>query len=88
MNSAYAKGSRLYGCHPYLAEDKYREHIASGRIRREDVATVLAEDLGPDAECGRGLLLVQTLSAQWGYYPPDGPGSPGGKIVWARCELP
>jgi len=46
------------------------------------------QDLGPDAECGRGLLLVETLSAEWGYYAPDGPGSPGGKIVWARCDLP
>ncbi len=45
------------------------------------------QDLGPDAECGRGLLLVQTLSAQWGYYAPDGPGTPGGKIVWALCDL-
>jgi anti-sigma regulatory factor (Ser/Thr protein kinase) len=48
----------------------------------------IPQDLGPDAECGRGLLLVQTLSAEWGYYPPDGSGRPGGKIVWARCELP
>lgn len=48
----------------------------------------IPQDLGPDAECGRGLLLVQTLSGQWGFYPPDGPGSRGGKIVWARCELP
>jgi hypothetical protein len=46
------------------------------------------QDLGPDAECGRGLLLVQTLSAQWGYYAPDGPGTSGGKFVWALCELP
>jgi anti-sigma regulatory factor (Ser/Thr protein kinase) len=48
----------------------------------------IPQNLGPDAECGRGLLLVETLSAQWGYYAPDGPGSPGGKIVWARCDLP
>lgn len=48
----------------------------------------IPQDLGPDAECGRGLLLVQTLSAEWGYYAPDGPGTPGGKIVWALCELP
>lgn len=48
----------------------------------------IPQDLGPDAECGRGLLLVQTLSAQWGYYAPDGPGTPGGKIVWAHCKLP
>ena len=48
----------------------------------------IPQDLGPDAECGRGLLLVQTLSAQWGCYAPEGPGTPGGKMVWARCELP
>jgi hypothetical protein len=48
----------------------------------------IPQNLGPDAECGRGLLLVETLSAQWGYYAPDGPGSPGGKIVWALCAVP
>ncbi len=48
----------------------------------------LPRHLGPDAECGRGLLLVETLSAEWGYYQPDGPGRPAGKIVWARCTLP
>lgn len=34
------------------------------------------------AESGRGLLLVQTLSAEWGCYTPDGQA---GKIVWALC---
>jgi anti-sigma regulatory factor (Ser/Thr protein kinase) len=34
------------------------------------------------AESGRGLLLVQTLSAEWGYYTHDGQA---GKIVWALC---
>jgi hypothetical protein len=37
---------------------------------------------GLTAESGRGLLLVQTLSAEWGCYTPDGQG---GKIVWALC---
>jgi hypothetical protein len=46
---------------------------------------------GLDAEAGRGLLLVETLSAQWGCYAPagpaglDGPAGLGGKIVWALC---
>ena len=35
-----------------------------------------------DAESGRGLLLVEDLSAQWGYYTPD---HQDGKIVWAIC---
>ena len=37
---------------------------------------------GPDAEAGRGLLLIETLSTQWGWYAPD---EQGGKIVWAVC---
>jgi len=40
------------------------------------------KDVGPDAEAGRGLLLVETLSTQWGWYAPD---EQGGKIVWAVC---
>ena len=35
---------------------------------------------GPNAESGRGLLLVESLSADWGSYPP---GRSSGKIVWA-----
>lgn len=37
---------------------------------------------GLDAEAGRGLLLVDTLSDRWGCYTPD---SHHGKIVWAMC---
>jgi anti-sigma regulatory factor (Ser/Thr protein kinase) len=40
------------------------------------------QDAGLDAETGRGLLLVEALSAQWGCYAPDGQS---GKIVWAVC---
>ena len=46
------------------------------------------QDAGLDAEAGRGLLLVETLSAQWGCYAPARPLDPaglGGKIVWALC---
>ena len=34
----------------------------------------------PDAESGRGLLLVEALSRQWSWYPTP---EPGGKVVWA-----
>jgi hypothetical protein len=42
----------------------------------------------PDAEHGRGLDIVNTLSARWGYYHPA--EYPGGKVVWAlmRPEAP
>jgi len=35
---------------------------------------------GLNAESGRGLLLVESLSADWGSYPPD---RSSGKVVWA-----
>ena len=42
-----------------------------------------------DSESGRGLLMVQQISRQWGYYYPAaeraeaGPGQPPVKVVWA-----
>jgi hypothetical protein len=44
----------------------------------------VAHQPDPDAEHGRGLLLVEALSEDWGTYRPA--GHPG-KIVWARCRL-
>jgi uncharacterized protein YbcC (UPF0753/DUF2309 family) len=44
------RGARLFGCQPYLSEDRYREMLATGRIRREDLTEVLLEDLGDRAE--------------------------------------
>jgi len=42
-------------------------------------------DPGQDAEDGRGLLLVQALSLQWGWYflARTSPGGQVGKVVWA-----
>lgn len=34
-----------------------------------------------DAENGRGLLLVESISVRWGWYFP--PQEKGGKVVWA-----
>lgn len=38
----------------------------------------------PDAEHGRGLFLVASLSRRWGWYPVEW----GGKVVWAECGHP
>jgi anti-sigma regulatory factor (Ser/Thr protein kinase) len=35
---------------------------------------------GTDDESGRGLLLVESLSAEWGSYPPE---RSSGKLIWA-----
>ena len=42
--------------------------------------TPLRQDVGMEAESGRGLLLVEHLSAQWGCYLPE---ASAGKVVWA-----
>jgi anti-sigma regulatory factor (Ser/Thr protein kinase) len=42
----------------------------------------IRQDGGPDAEAGRGLLIVEALSAQWGCYALE---RQSGKIVWAVC---
>jgi anti-sigma regulatory factor (Ser/Thr protein kinase) len=36
-----------------------------------------------EAESGRGLLLVEMLTTEWGSFQAD--GQPG-KVVWARCQ--
>lgn len=37
-------------------------------------------EMDPQADGGRGLLLVEAVSADWGCYVPDGCG---GKVTWA-----
>jgi anti-sigma regulatory factor (Ser/Thr protein kinase) len=38
-----------------------------------------------DAESGRGLFLVETLSERWGWYPTR---NPEGKVTWCESEVP
>lgn len=50
-------------------------HIA---VEDADDATPEPVDRLPDAESGRGLILVSKIAAQWGVRPAD-----HGKVVWA-----
>lgn len=43
----------------------------------------LPGDVGQEAESGRGLLIVQAVSARWGW---DFPPGMGGKVVWAVAD--
>jgi anti-sigma regulatory factor (Ser/Thr protein kinase) len=38
-----------------------------------------------DAESGRGLFLVETLSERWGWYPT---WNPEGKVTWCEISVP
>ena len=43
-------GGRVFGCHAYLPEDRYRQNLQHGRIRVNDLAAVLIDDLGDEAD--------------------------------------
>ena len=43
----------------------------------------LPGDVGEEAESGRGLLIVQAVSARWVW---DFPPGMGGKVVWAVAD--
>jgi anti-sigma regulatory factor (Ser/Thr protein kinase) len=49
-----------------------------------DRMPVRQETADLEAESGRGLLLVETLSAEWGAYEVQGTG----KVVWAVMNSP
>lgn len=43
-------GGAVFGCEPYLTEDRYRQSLQSGRIRVADLEAVLLDDLGDEAD--------------------------------------
>ncbi len=57
-------------------------HDGSGDLPVLDVAPADGQ-AGADAESGRGLLLVTSLSAEWGFYR-----TPGGKAVYFTLTFP
>jgi hypothetical protein len=42
-------------------------------------------DTSDEAENGRGLMLVEAISEQWGWYFRE---DNDGKVVWATMRLP
>jgi uncharacterized protein YbcC (UPF0753/DUF2309 family) len=49
FETAVERAAGVFGCEPYLVEARYRDKLASGRIRARDVDAVIAEALGPRA---------------------------------------
>jgi anti-sigma regulatory factor (Ser/Thr protein kinase) len=43
-------------------------------------------DAAEEAENGRGLLLVEAVSAQWGWFPAKPAGDGHGKVVWSIVQ--
>ena len=46
FHEAVKKGGQVFGCHPYLAEDRYRDELQRGRIRYSELKEVLLQDMG------------------------------------------
>lgn len=56
FEEAVVQGANLFGCHPYMPEDAYREKLARGRISQADIEAVLLDDLGDSADELLGFL--------------------------------
>src|SRR3954452_21119049 len=49
FNEAVKKAESVFGCQPFLSEDRYHQELARGRIRFSELREVLELDLGPRA---------------------------------------
>src|SRR5437588_8481782 len=50
FTAAVEKGARVFGCQPYLSEDRYRAELSRGRIRFDELRDALRADLGGRAD--------------------------------------
>jgi uncharacterized protein YbcC (UPF0753/DUF2309 family) len=57
FETAVETAAGLYGCQPYLSEERYREELELGRIRSSDLELVLREELGPRSEEAVGGIV-------------------------------
>src|SRR5262249_30944806 len=81
------------GCEPFLAESRYRDKLASGRILAKDVAALLDEQLGAGASAD--VAGVCSRSDLWRAILLHGiPTASGRQLSWileesaARSRLP
>ena len=78
-------GAKLFGCQPYLSEDRYHEAIASGRIRIDDLVVVLLDDLGERADQLLGFLGTRfNFRLAMLKYPPR--VAPAAELRWFVVE--
>lgn len=50
FDNAVQTGGRVFGCQPYLSEERYRAELTKGRILPSDLHQVLREELGERGE--------------------------------------
>jgi uncharacterized protein len=57
FDQAVEHGAKVFGCEPYLSESDYRDALATGRNRADDLLAVLEDDLGLKAVDGIARLI-------------------------------
>jgi uncharacterized protein YbcC (UPF0753/DUF2309 family) len=82
---AVQKGAKIFGCQPYLSEDRYREELGRGRIRFDSLQAVLQEDLGPQAE-EKILRLATRLELRLGMLQYPLRFGPPEELLWFVAE--
>jgi uncharacterized protein YbcC (UPF0753/DUF2309 family) len=50
FSEAVKKGAHVFGCQPFLSEDRYRHELTRGRIRFDELKEALEQDLGDAAK--------------------------------------
>jgi hypothetical protein len=61
FDDAVQCGAAIFGCEPYLSEDRFRAELAKGRIRREDLQAVLAKEHPAEQTLLGGLITRRDL---------------------------
>ena len=60
FEQAVIEGGKIFGCEPYMTEDRYQSEFRRGRITEQDIEAVLIDDLGDEAD-----QLVTTLGTRY-----------------------
>jgi uncharacterized protein YbcC (UPF0753/DUF2309 family) len=85
FEDAVKKGARVFGCHPYLTENRYRDKLLTGRIRFGDLQVVVEEDLGERAR-EKVLSLGTRLELRLAMLQYPLQTGPTEELVWFVAE--
>lgn len=85
FSDAVATGSEIYGGHPWLSEQRYRQECVRGRISHDDLRAVLIDDLGDRSDELLGALgtRFQLRLAMLDHPLPIGPQA---ELHWVIAE--
>ena len=85
FNEAVMKAAHLFGCQPYLTEDRYRQELRRGRIRFTDLKETLENDLGERAG-GRIPCFGTRLDLRLAMLQNPLRSGPTPELVWYVAE--